>query len=190
MFESLRQSLNDLMARATRPEERRDVLARMKDSLVHAKLGVEDLRTGVDVTRRRVEAERRELETVQRRKSLAEGISDQETVDLAARYEAHHAERLDVLQRKLEAQERELALAERELDEMNAEFKRHAIGAVPPASTAGAGVGAGADPLAGETGESTREEIDALARARARATRDEEAGRRLEELKRRMGKTP
>ncbi len=178
------------MARATRPEERRDVLARMKDSLVHAKLGVEDLRAGLDVTKRRVEAEQRELATVRRRGALAEGIQDQETVDLAAKYEAHHTERLDVLQRKLDAQERELALAEQELAEMNAEFKRHAVGAVPPASTAGAGVGAGADPLAEETGEAAREELDALARARARATRDEDADRRLEELKRRMGKSP
>ncbi len=191
MFESLRQSLNDLMARATRPEERRDVLARMKDSLVHAKLGVEDLRSGLDVTRRRLETERSELATVQRRKALAEGIHDQETVELATKYETLHTERLDVLQRKLDAQEREVALAEQELAEMNAEFKRHAIGAVPPASTAGAGVGAGGDdPLAQETGEATREELDALARAHARASRDEEAQRRLEELKRRMGKSP
>ncbi|MGH7669935.1 MAG: hypothetical protein ACRENQ_10640 [Gemmatimonadaceae bacterium] len=190
MFESLRQSLNDLMARATRPEERRDVLARMKDSLVHAKLGVEDLRGGLDVTRHRLETERRELATVQRRKALAEGIHDQETVDLAAKYETLHSDRLDVLQRKLDVQERELALAEQELTEMNVEFKRHAVGAVPPASTAGAEVGAGADPLAQETGEAAREELDALARAHARATRDDEAARRLDELKRRMGKSP
>ena len=176
------------MARATKPEERRDALARMKDSLVHARLGVEDLRGGLDTTRRRIATEQRELETVQRRKTLAEGIHDQETVELAAKYEAQHAERLEVLRGKLAAQERELALAEQELDEMNAEFKRHAIGAVPPPSTAGAG--ARIDPLAGETGEATREELDALARAHARETRDEDAQRRLEELKRRMGKSP
>jgi hypothetical protein len=186
VFENLRQSLNDLMARATKPEERRDVLARMRDSLVHAKLGVEDLRTGLASTRARIEKERRELETVRRRKTLAEGIADQETVDLAAKYEAHHAERLGVLEGKLEAQERELALAERELEEMQAEFKRHAIGAVPPASTAGAMK----DPLAGETGESAREELDAMARDRARSNAAEDAERRLEELKRRMGKSP
>jgi hypothetical protein len=184
VFESLRQSLNDLMARATRPEERRDVLAHMKNSLVHAKLGVEDLRAGLDTTRRRIDTERQALATVQRRKTLADGIHDEETVTLAAKYEAQHAERVEVLQGKLAAQERELALAEQELDEMNAEFKRHAIGAVPPAS------GSQADPLAGETGEAAREEIDALARAHARETRDEDAQRRLEELKRRMGKSP
>jgi len=174
------------MARATKPEERRDALARMKDSLIQAKLGVEDLRGGLAKTRARVEAERRELDTVRRRKTLAEGIHDQETVDLAAAYEARHVERLDVLQARLDAQERELALAEREFTEMTAEFKRHALGAVPPASTAGVVP----DPLAAETGESAREELDALARDRAKATRDEDAERRLEELKRRMGKTP
>ncbi|MHB1862758.1 MAG: hypothetical protein ACYCVL_07280 [Gemmatimonadaceae bacterium] len=174
------------MSRATKPEERRDALARMKDSLVQARLGVEDLRAGVVKARAQAEAERRELETVRRRKALAEGIHDQETVDLAAKYEGHHAERLEVLERKVEVQERELGLAERELDEMNAEFKRHAIGAVPPASTAGAA----GDPLADDTGESAREAIDALGRERARADRDEEAERRLEALKRRMGKSP
>jgi aryl-alcohol dehydrogenase-like predicted oxidoreductase len=187
VFENLRQSLNDLMARATKPEERRDVLARMRDSLVHAKLGVEDVRGGVAATRARRDAEQRELETVRRRKALAEGIADAETAGLAAKWEAHHAERLAVLEAKLDAQERELALAERELEEMNAEFKRHAIGAVPPASAAGAGEAP--DPLAEESGEGAREELDAMARERARAARDEDAARRLEELKRRMGKS-
>ena len=186
MFENLRQSLNDLMARATKPEERRDIVSRMKDSLVQARLGVEDLRTGTAQSRSRLDAEQRELETVRRRKGLAEGIGDQETVDLAAKYEAHYAERVEVMRSKLEAQERELALAERELDEMTAEFKRYALGAVPPRSTAGAG--ASPDPLAEESGETAREAIDSLARERARAVRDEDAERRLEELKRRMGK--
>ena len=186
MFENLRQSLEDLMARATKPEERRDVLARMKDSLVRARLGVDDLRTGLAVTRQRVEAEERELATVRRRKTLAENIQDQDTVALAAKYEAHHAERVEVLRSKLEAQERELALAEREYEEMSAEFKRHAIGAVPPASASASAP----DPLAGESGEGTREALDALARDRARAVRAEDAEKRLEELKRRMGKSP
>lgn len=186
MFENLRQSLNDLMARATKPEERRSVLARMKESLVQAKLGVEDLRTGLDKTRAHLAAERRQLDTVRRRKSLAEGIHDEKTVEIAAKYEAQHAERVQVLEAKVAAQEQEVALAERELSEMHDEFKQHAIGAVPPASTAGATP----DPLAGETGESARETLDAMAREQAKAARDADAERRLEELKRRMGKSP
>jgi hypothetical protein len=188
VFESLRQSLNDLLARATKPEERRDVLARMKDSLVQARLGVEDLGTGVAATRAKLESERRELATARRRKALAEGIQDAETAGLAAKYEAHYAERVQVLEAKLAAQEREVELANRELEEMRAEFKRQSVGAVPPPSTASAG--AMRDPLAEESGEATRQELDAMARARARADAAQEADRRLEELKRRMGKTP
>ena len=184
MFEQLRQSLNELLARATRPEDRRDVLARMKDSLVHGKLGVEDLRAGVAATRARLERERHEVETIRRRKGLAEGIKDTETVTLAARFEAQHAERVAVLVRKLDAQESELAIAERELAEMTVEFKRHMAGATPPPSTAGVPK----DPLAGETGAAAGEEIDGLARQRARSARDEDADRRLEELKKKMGK--
>jgi hypothetical protein len=44
------------------------------------------------------------------------------------------------------------------------------------------------DPLADPAETRAKEEIDALARERARANRDEDAARRLEELKRRMGK--
>ena len=160
------------------------MLARMKESLVHARLGVEDVRAGVAKTRDRLEAERRELETIRRRKALAEAVPDQETVNVAARFEAQHAEKVEVLSRKLAAQESELGLAERELADMTAEFKKHAIGAVPPPSTAGVAH----DPLAEETGEAAREAIDALARERTRAARAEDAARQLEELKRKMGR--
>ena len=45
------------------------------------------------------------------------------------------------------------------------------------------------DPLAEEDGGArVRDEINALARERARADRDADAARRLEELKRKMGK--
>ena len=40
---------------------------------------------------------------MQRRKGLAAGINDAETLALAEKYEAHHAERAGVLARKLEA---------------------------------------------------------------------------------------
>ena len=184
MFEQLRESFNDLLSRATRPEDRRDILARMKESLVMARMGVEDLRGGVEKTRARLDGERRELETIRRRKTLAEGIQDAETVTLATKFEAQHAEKVEVLARKLEAQESELAIAEREVGEMSAEFKRHMVTGTPPASTAGRV----RDPLAGETGEDARREIDALAREQAKAARNVDADRRLEEVKRTMGK--
>ena len=89
MFDSFRQSLNDLMDRATPPEERRAVLARMKATLVQARMGLDDLRGGPRETRMRLEHETRELETMRRRRAAAAGINDAETLALAEKYEAH-----------------------------------------------------------------------------------------------------
>jgi hypothetical protein len=190
MFDSFRKALSDLMDRATPPEERRAGLARMKQTLVAARMGLDDLRAGIAATRRRLDAEQREVETMRRRKGLAAGIHDIETVALAEKYEAHHVERAGVLARKLDAQEAELAMAEREVTEMTAELRRAASG-VPSAgeatTAANAAAAAEADQAA-DGGSQVAEELDALARGRARADREADAERRLAELKRRMGK--
>ena len=197
MFEKLRQSLDELLARATRPEERSAVVAQMKDALVHARLGVDDVRSAVEATRFRLKAERRELETVVRRKTLAEGIADRETVTVAERYERQHAERVRVLEAKLAAQEAELALAEQEATEMAAELKRAAAGLpTGAAGAAGAGGAASADARAAaeveelldDEGAALRQELDGLARSGRRAQQAADADARLAELKRRMGK--
>lgn len=159
------------------------VMVRMKSTLVQARLGVDDLREGLEQTRRKLEVERRELDTVRRRKSLAQGINDAETVGIAERFEAQHEEKLRILTEKVAVQEREVALAERELDEMKAELRK--------AMASGPTVGMSAsldDPLAEEDGTKVSDEIDALARERARTDRAADAERRLEELKRKMGK--
>lgn len=188
MFESFRQSLRDLMDRATPPEERRAGLSRMKETLVMARMGLDDLRAGVKVTRQRIESERRELETMRRRKGLAAGINDAETLALAEKYEAHHAERVEVLTRKLSAQEEELAIGERDVAEMTAALKQAMLGA--PASGAGSlrdEASAEADAVIDDS-RGIAEELDALGRARARSDREADAEQRLAELKRRMGK--
>jgi hypothetical protein len=188
MFESFRQSLRDLMDRATPPEERRAGLARMKQTLVTARMGLDDLRGGVKTTRMRLESEQRELETMRRRKGLAAGINDAETVALAEKYETHHAERVAVLARKLDAQEAELAIAERDVAEMTAELK-NAVAGVGGASGPSAAEAAAAEAEAVvNDGGGVAQEIDALGRAAKRAARDDDAERRLAELKRRMGK--
>ena len=190
MFDSFRQTLRDLMDRATPPEERRAGLARMKQTLVTARMGLDDLRAGLATTRHRLAVEERELETMRRRKGQAAGINDAQTLALAEKYETHHAERVAVYARKLEAQEAELAIAERDVAEMSAELKGAMLGTAPPASTAGADARAAAAAADDAADGSTRvaEEIDAMGRARARTDRDAEAERRLAELKRRMGK--
>jgi hypothetical protein len=189
VFEQLRRSLEDLLQRATRPEERHLVLSRMKDTLVQAKMGVDDLRDALALTRRKLEAEQRELTTVRRRKELAAGIQDKETLSVAERFERQHAEHAAVLEEKIAIQARELELAERELGEMKAELRTAMAGAPGTPGTPGPLDSASdADPLEDEAAAGAHAELDALARDRARADRSAEADRRLEELKKSMGK--
>jgi hypothetical protein len=187
VFDGFRRSFEDLLNRATRPEERRVVAARMKETLVQARMGLEDLRTGLEKSKQRLAAEERELETVRRRKQLAEGIKDRETVDIAAKYEEMQTQRVDVARQKVAAQTAELSLAERDVTEMAAQLR-----AVMSGADIGQGASAAIDPGM-ETGEQAEgaelgSEIDSLGRARAAAEREADAARRLDELKRRMGK--
>lgn len=184
MFENLRQSLRDLLEGRVAPADRRELLAQMRDTLVQARVGLHDLRTGVDATRKRLAMEQREHETVERRRRLAEGIGDAETVAIADRYVKLHAERLAVLVRKLEAQEDELALAESEIESMTRDLKAAAAGvgtAAPPGA-------AETDPAGLDDAERLRQELDGLGRSRSRDVADARADEMLEALKRRMGK--
>lgn len=155
----------------------------MKSTLVQARLGVDDLRDGLALTRRKLEGEQRELATVQRRKALAAAIPDSETVTVAERFERQLEQRVLILEEKTAVQARELELAERELEEMKTEL-RNAMSRIP-SSPGGMPLD---DPLADVDGANVQAELDALARERARTDRDADADRRLEELKRRMGK--
>jgi hypothetical protein len=188
VFDSFRRSFEELLDRATRPEERHLVASRMKDTLVQARVGLDDLRRGLEKTRQRLTLEERELETVRRRKQLAEGIGDRETVEIATKYEEMHTQRVDVARQKVTVQEAELAIAERDVGEMTAQLKAviagtdaRATAAIDPAAT---------DTGMGESSESSslNDEISSLGRARARADRETDAAKRLDELKRRMGK--
>jgi hypothetical protein len=178
VFENIRKSLSDLLDKATPPEERRIIASRMKATLIQARASVDELRTGLDRSRQRLLAEERELDTVRRRKGLAAGIGDRETVLIAEKYEVMYAERVDVIRRKVDVQESELRLAEREVEEMTVEFKAAVDGAIASPSPGDAGVDR----------ERAGEDLEGLARARSRADRDAEAQRKLDELKRRMGK--
>ncbi len=182
VFEQLRRSFEDLLDRATKPEDRREIVSRMKDTLVQARVGLDDLRDGLAKSQRKLEAERRELLTVTRRRELAVGINDKETVAIAERFEKQHQERVTILEQKIAVMSREVELAEREVEEMKAEI-RQAMAA--PASAASFPA---EDPLVDPEQARARDELDAMARDRARASRDEDAARRLEELKRKMGR--
>ena len=188
VFEQLRQSLNDLLDRATKPEDRREIVARMKTTMVQARMGLDDVRDAMIRTQRLLEQQRKELLTVKRRKELAAAVPDAETVAVAERFEKQLAEKVAVLEQKFAVQTQEVALAEREVDEMKAEIRRAMAGG--PASTASMPLDdpLESDPAMDSSGTKVKEEIDSLARQRARVDRDDEATRRLEELKKRMGK--
>ena len=184
LFGELRTSIDDLLNGRVAPGDRAEQVRQMKQGLMYAKLGVEDLRAGVSQTRMRLDRERAELVTVQRRKELAAGISDAETVEIAAKFETQHTERIAVLEPKLSAQEAELTLAERELEEMTSQLKAAAkgVGDRPaPRGPTDAELGLPDDaPLTGELNE--------LRRASERAAKERAADDKLAELKKKMGK--
>ena len=95
-----------------------------------------------------------------------------------------HAQRVEVVRQKVAAQEAELALGERDVATMAAELK---------AVVAGTDTRPGAptlDPVTESESEraALHDEISSLGRARASADREADAVRRLDELKRKMGK--
>lgn len=196
MFESIREALRDLWHGSRTPEERRAALTQMRETLVRARLGVDDLQAGCSATRARLAEERRELDTVRRRKEMALRIADAETVAVAERFERQHEERVSVLERKLEAQEAELALVEREVTEMTREFKAAHAG-IDPATVTGAGAGserarraeaeAEVDAALG-TRDPAADELDALRRRESRGQRDAQADDMLRALKQRLGR--
>jgi uncharacterized protein YhdP len=184
MFEDVRQALRDLLNGNVSPADRRDLLQEMRGTLVRGKMAIEDLKVASSATEERLARERRELETVRRRKSLAEGIKDAETVEIASKYEALHIERVAVIEKKLQVELEELAMLEREIEEMTVQFK-----------AAGSGVGSGL--RSGVVDETTglddrdaalNRELSGLNRQQRRAAAEADADARLAELKRRMGR--
>lgn len=184
MFESLKQTISDLLGGRVAPSDRNAVIADMKRALALAKLGVEDLAESSEVTRQRLAEERKQLNTATRRRTLAEGISDAETATLAAKFEAQCAERIAVLERKLDVQEAEHGLAERDYDEMLKQLKQASVGVGSGLSKENrpftdADLGLPDDgPL--------RSELDALSRTAKRHERDAQADAALDALKRKM----
>lgn len=185
VFDDIRAAFRDMLHGNVTPEGRRELISVMKDTLVQARLAMDDLRDGVDATRKRVEREKADLDTVRRRKHLAQGVGDAETVAIAERFEAQHAERVAVLQQKLVAQESELALVEREVSEMKEQLKAALAGV-------GSGMRSGTvdsmrDPLDdGRAG--LEQQLDDLKRAERRASASADAEAALAELKKRMGR--
>lgn len=169
MFEPLRDALRGFSTRLD-PLERRAMTQSMRDALVHAKLGLNDVRASLATTSARLASERAELETVRRRQGLAAQIDDQETVAIAERFAVQHQERVAMLETKQMVQQHELSLAEREYEDMSAELRLILSGVAPGARTTASTA------------------TDATESADVRADREADADQRLAALKLRMGK--
>lgn len=183
MFDDIKDAFQDLFSGNVAPESRRAFLHAMKDSLALARVSVDEMRDAVQATRRRLQHERAELETMRRRKSLAEGINDTETVAIAARFESQSAEKVAALEKKLEGAEAELSIAEREVAEMTEQLKAAHAGV-------GSGMRPGSAPTPSDAGSddgALERELDSVGRAQRRAALDADAEARLAELKRKMG---
>ena len=121
VFDSLRARLDRLFAeQGANPRAR--TLA-LREALVEAKLGLEQMRESLGATERELVGERKQLDDAERRGRLAAQVSDAETVVVAERFAGRHRERVAMLERKLAVQRDELTLGERELEEMAAQYR-------------------------------------------------------------------
>ncbi len=182
MFDQLRDSMRSLSGRLA-PEERRRVASTMREAMVLAKVALNDLRDGVRATERRLAEERSSLETTRRRQGLAANIGDSETVEIAEKFAAQHAERVAMLETKLMAQQQELTVNERELDDMSSQLKLALAGVDPNAH--------GPDAAARREVEAALDDslsADGFDDAMRGGEREADAEDRLAALKRRMGK--
>jgi hypothetical protein len=136
VFESLRARLDRFLAERTPPADAREQQQALHGALLDAKVGLATMRDALQAAERGLTGERQQLADAERRGRLAAGIGDQETADVAGRFTARHAERVELLERKVAVQRDELALAEREYESMRAEFQQRR-GAVPPVPGAG-----------------------------------------------------
>src|SRR3990170_1602036 len=107
MFERLRARLEAAMAAATKAEDPRTAVGRMREALIEMLAAVGPMRDAVAETDRQLAAARAELETARRRRDMAATIGDQETVTVAEKYATKLGERVAVLERKAAAQREE-----------------------------------------------------------------------------------
>lgn len=188
MFDDLRETLRSLGGRLD-PDERRRMANGMRDALVHAKLGLQDLRSGLKATEARLAAEQSELDTVRRRMGYAAEIGDNETVAIAERFAAQHAERVAMLESKRMVQQQELSLAERDYDNMTAELRRILSGIAPGGDSPEQQAKREVDALFSDDPDAALDLSDTPPPSRrSRAEREADAEARLADLKRKFGK--
>ena len=129
-----------------------------------------------------------------RRKTLAEKISDEETIRVAAAFAEKHAARAVILERKVEVFQAELVMRTQDLQDMEGVLSEYELTATETTADLHAGSNNAVDddvPSANKSSSSTTrtpagEEDEFVMRKMQREARERAAEARLEELKKRM----
>ena len=188
MFRQLRDALERALAAATPPPDLGEIAARMREAVIEQKALVRGLQGELAKVEDLLAHQKGELATAERRRTLAAGIQDAETVAVADKFIAKLGERAVVLEKKIVVQKDELALAERELAEMTAQLQeaaRHNPKITSERSAEAAWQGLG---RAGMDRPGTDLEDELLKGRMDRAAREAQADAKLDELKKRMGR--
>lgn len=128
MFRKLRQALDAaLSALESRSggagEDIDELLAAMREELIETKAQLPVLESQIRSMEAARERELGEAEQCARRARQALAIDDQETVEVALRFEARHRTQVDVFDQKIEAARAELALQRETVQEQTAQLK-------------------------------------------------------------------
>jgi len=188
MFKKIRDALERALEAATPPPDLGEIASQMREAVIEQKAGVRGMREELARAEEILAQEKAQLAIAERRRELATGIQDSETVTVAEKFIARHQERIAVLERKVVVQREELGMAERDLAEMTTQLqeaaRRHPkLGSERSANDAWNGLGA-----AGMDRPEVDLEHDLLKTRVDRAAREAAADAQLEELKKRMGR--
>jgi len=152
----------------------------MREAVAAARASLTRMQEQLRSTESELDQERRQLADAERRGRLAAEIGDQETVAVAERFSAKHAERVAVLERKLAVQQDEVVMVERELTDMTEQLKQAEGTRVAQDAT---------ERVARAKGGLSAVDDDELAKLHLdRAAREAAAEEQLEALKKKMGK--
>jgi hypothetical protein len=182
VFDGLKARLDRLL-RDRGGSDPRAHAAGLREALVEARLGITAMRNGLAAAEAELASERRQLDDAERRGRLAAAVPDAETVAVAERFAMRHRERIVVLERKVAVQRDELALAEREVQEMTAQFRSAVQGGLRSES-----VEAAWRDLEAAGGARPADDADRVAAELDRRRRTEAVEAQLAYLKKKMGK--
>ena len=188
MFKRLRDALERALEAATPPADLGEIASQMREAVVEQKAGVRGMQEDLGKVEMLLKLQVTELATAERRRELAAGIGDTETVEVADKYAVKLRERIVVLERKVAVQREELGLAERDLADMTTQLQQAALR--HPDVSSGRSTDAAWQGL-GKAGMDRPEvdlESDVLKNRMERAAREATADAMLDEMKKKLGR--